>query len=136
MSRMTRNGTVGPVSRNQILRRERGQENIHFPCSADHEQDRQPYAVGPYSAIICGDETTFFYYEISHCFYLCRAFFYLLSFIFILFWTYLCTEVKYFNASKRFPVHTSVYSRTFLWGGGGATDKIGHARVILGQNRA
>ena len=28
-----------PVSRDQILRRERGQGNIHFPCSADHEQD-------------------------------------------------------------------------------------------------
>ena len=31
MSRLTREGTAGPVSRNQILRRERGQRNIHFP---------------------------------------------------------------------------------------------------------
>ena len=31
-----------PVSRDQILRRERGQENINFPCSADHEPDWQP----------------------------------------------------------------------------------------------
>ena len=31
--------TAEPVSRDQILRRERGQGNIHFPCSADHEQD-------------------------------------------------------------------------------------------------
>ena len=34
--------------------RERGQGNIHFSCSADHEQDWQPYPVDPYSAI-CDD---------------------------------------------------------------------------------
>ena len=34
---MTRDGTAEPVSRDQILRREPGQGNIHFPCSADHE---------------------------------------------------------------------------------------------------
>ena len=34
-----------------ILRHERGQGNIHFPCSADHEQDWQPYPVDPYLAI-------------------------------------------------------------------------------------
>ena len=38
MSRLTRDGTAESVSRDQILRRERGQENIHFPCSVDHEQ--------------------------------------------------------------------------------------------------
>ena len=48
MSRLTRDGTPKPVSRNQILRRERGQGNINFPCSADHEQDWQPYPVDPY----------------------------------------------------------------------------------------
>ena len=31
-----------------ILRREQGQEIIIFPCSADHEQDWQPYPVDPY----------------------------------------------------------------------------------------
>ena len=45
MGRLTRDGTAKPVSRDQILRRERGQGNIHFPCSADHEQDWQPYPV-------------------------------------------------------------------------------------------
>ena len=35
---MMRDRTVKPVVRDQILRRERGQENIPFPCSADHEQ--------------------------------------------------------------------------------------------------
>ena len=43
MSKLTRDGTAEPVLRDQILRRERGQRNIHFPCSAaDHEQDWQP----------------------------------------------------------------------------------------------
>ena len=56
MSRLTRDGTAEPVSRDQVLRRERGQGNIHFPCSADHEHDWQPYPVDPYSAI-CDDHT-------------------------------------------------------------------------------
>ena len=49
MSRLTRDGTAEPVSRDRILRREHGQGNIHFPCSADHEQDWQLYPVDPYS---------------------------------------------------------------------------------------
>ena len=48
MSRLTRNGTAEPVSRDQILRREWGQGNNHFLCSADHEQDWQPYPVDSY----------------------------------------------------------------------------------------
>ena len=51
MSRLTRDGTAEPVSRDQILRHARGQGNINFPCPADHEQDWQPYPVDPYSAI-------------------------------------------------------------------------------------
>ena len=39
MSRLTRDGTAEPVSRDQILRHARGQGNINFLCSADHEQD-------------------------------------------------------------------------------------------------
>ena len=31
-------GTAEAFLRDQILRRERGQGNIHFPCSADHEE--------------------------------------------------------------------------------------------------
>ena len=53
MSRPTRDGNAEPVSRDQSLRRERGQKNIHFPCSADHAQDWQPYLVDPYSSYIC-----------------------------------------------------------------------------------
>ena len=46
MSRLTRDGTVGPVSRDQTLRCERGQRKIHFPClAADHEQDWYPSPV-------------------------------------------------------------------------------------------
>ena len=56
MSRLARDGTAELVSRDQILRHARGQGNIHFPCSADHEQDWQPYPVDPYSAI-CDDHT-------------------------------------------------------------------------------
>ena len=55
MSRLTRDGTAEPVSRDQILRHARGQGNVHLPCSADHEKDWQPY-VDPYSAI-CDDHT-------------------------------------------------------------------------------
>ena len=42
MSRLTRDGTAEPVSRDQILRHAQGQGNINFTCSADHEQDWQP----------------------------------------------------------------------------------------------
>ena len=49
MGRLTRDGTAEPVSQDQILRREiqRGQDYIHFSCSADHVQDWQPYPVDP-----------------------------------------------------------------------------------------
>ena len=64
MSRLTRDGTAETVSRNQILRRVRGQGNINFHCSADHEQDWQPYPVDPDSAI-CDDHTYCTYYSLS-----------------------------------------------------------------------
>ena len=56
MGRLTRDGTAEPASRDQILRHARGQGNINFPPSADHEQDWQPYPFDPYSAI-CDDHT-------------------------------------------------------------------------------
>ena len=49
MSRLTRDGIAEPVSQDLILRRERGPGNIHFPGSADHEQDWLPYPVDPSS---------------------------------------------------------------------------------------
>ena len=49
MSRLTRDGTAAPFSRDQILRREWGHGNVHFSCPADHEQDWQPNSVDPYS---------------------------------------------------------------------------------------
>ena len=63
MSRLTRDGTAEPVSRDQILRHVRGQRNIHFPSSAHHEQDCQPYPVDQYSAI-CDDHA---YIHIVSC---------------------------------------------------------------------
>ena len=65
MSRLTRDGTAEPVSRDQILRHARGQGNVHFPCSADHEEDWQPYPVDPYSAIC--DDHTYIHTYILHC---------------------------------------------------------------------
>ena len=58
MSRLTRDGTAEPVSRDQILRRERGQtvKNVHFFCSADLEQNWQPYPVHP-SLAVCDGHT-------------------------------------------------------------------------------
>ena len=64
MGRLTRDGTAEPVPRDQILRRERGQGNIHFPCSADHEQDWQPYPVDPYSCYVM---TIHKYIHINSC---------------------------------------------------------------------
>ena len=53
ISRLTQDGTAEPVSRDQILRHERGQGDIHFSYSADHVQDWQPYPVNPYPCYIC-----------------------------------------------------------------------------------
>ena len=49
-------GSAEPVSRDQILRRERGQGNVVIPCSGEHEEDWQPYLVDPYSCNM-GDHT-------------------------------------------------------------------------------
>ena len=59
ISRLTRDETAKPVSRGQILRRERGQGKVYFPCSADHEQDWQPYPVDAQSAV-CDDHKTIY----------------------------------------------------------------------------
>ena len=49
-SRLTRDGTAKFVSQDKILRHERGQGNVNFPCSADHESYWQPCLVDPYSS--------------------------------------------------------------------------------------
>ena len=64
MSRLTRDGTAEPVSRDQILRHARGHGIINFPSSADHEQDWQPYPVDH----ICDDHTyihTYYYCNVA-----------------------------------------------------------------------
>ena len=53
MSRLTRDGTAEPVSRDQIVRRERGRVHINFPCSADHKQGSQPYPLNPHCCYMC-----------------------------------------------------------------------------------
>ena len=47
MSRLTRDRPAEPVPRDHISRHVRGRGNINFPCSADREQDWQPYPVDP-----------------------------------------------------------------------------------------
>ena len=49
------------VTRDQIVRRERGQGCIQFPCSADHKQDGQLYPVDPHSALICDGKKKYIY---------------------------------------------------------------------------
>ena len=60
MIRLTRTGRRNP-SRETKLLGAYGDRGIlifpvNFPCSADHEQDWQPYPVDPYSAI-CDDQS-------------------------------------------------------------------------------
>ena len=43
-----------------------GTGEYFFPCSADHEQDWQPYPVDPYSAT-CDDHTYIHTYILSCC---------------------------------------------------------------------
>ena len=50
MSGLAWDGTAESDSPEKNRRRERGQEKWHFPYSADHERDWQPYPVDPYSA--------------------------------------------------------------------------------------
>ena len=52
-------GTTKPVSRDQVLRRERGQGRVNFPCSADHVQDWQLYPVDPYPCHMCDHTNTY-----------------------------------------------------------------------------
>ena len=65
MIRLTRDGTAEPVSRDRIFRHVRGQGNIYFPCSADHEQDWQPYPVDLYSAIYWLTIHTYYIQEVQ-----------------------------------------------------------------------
>ena len=50
MSGLARDGTVESVSRDQSFRHERGHGKKTFLSLVDHEQDKQPYPVGPYFA--------------------------------------------------------------------------------------
>ena len=66
MSRGILDETAESVSRDQVLRRDREQGNIHFLCSAYIKQDRQPHSVDPYSAIM---RTTYYIHTVIACHY-------------------------------------------------------------------
>ena len=68
MSRLTRDRTAEPISRDRILRRVRGQGTFIFPFSADHKQDWKPYPIDPYSAI-CDDHTYIHHAEAVRAFW-------------------------------------------------------------------
>ena len=63
MSRLTRDGTAEPVSRDQIIRRERGHGNIDFSCSADHVQDWQSLIRLIHTPAICVTIHTYIRYS-------------------------------------------------------------------------
>ena len=104
MNRLTRDGTAEPISRDQILRRKRGQGNIHFPCSTDHEQDWESYPVDPHSCYMC-DHTYMHSLRRPHA--VTASFFVLLVFCFIghvVFSEHFCTN------QCRFPLPDGVFS--------------------------
>ena len=53
MSRLTRDGTAEPVTRDKFSGGSRDRKKYIFSVSADHEQDWQPYPVDPYSCYVC-----------------------------------------------------------------------------------
>ena len=53
MISVMRDGTAETGAGDQILRHKRGQGNLNFLCSADHEQDWQPFPVDPHSCYMC-----------------------------------------------------------------------------------
>ena len=67
MSRLTQDVTTKPVSRDQVLRHERGQVNNNSLFSADHEQVWQSYPVDPYY----DDFTCILYLYIQQYGYVC-----------------------------------------------------------------
>ena len=58
MSRLTRERTAEARLARPNLQRERGQGNVHFLCSAEHEQDWQPYPDDSYSCYNIRDNHT------------------------------------------------------------------------------
>ena len=80
MSGLTRGGTVESVSRDQVLRRERVQRKYYFSCSADHEQNWQPYPVDLHSAESAdhnSDVTATATSHTAYYFFRCEAFLHL-----------------------------------------------------------
>ena len=59
MSRLTREGAAEPVSRDQILRRERGQGNIFAVQLTTCRTDSLTYPVDPYCCYMCDHTYTY-----------------------------------------------------------------------------
>ena len=57
MSVSTRFSMISGESSTKISGANEDSEIFFCPCSADHEEDWQPYPVDPYSAIICDEHT-------------------------------------------------------------------------------
>ena len=94
MSKLRRDRTAEPVSRDEILRRERGQRVIHFPCSAaDHEQDWQPCPV--VRAIHTNMNSSTYKYRCSY------------TYIYIYIYIIYAYEVLYNNSEPCTKVHVS-----------------------------
>ena len=65
MSNLARDETAELVSQDHILWRERRQGNMNFSCSADHDQDWQPYPIDPYPCI--SDDHTYIHTASDTC---------------------------------------------------------------------
>ena len=59
ISRLTRDGTAEPVSRDQTLSRERGQGNIHFPWCRIGNKANLTRLIDPYSCSMCDHTYTY-----------------------------------------------------------------------------
>ena len=103
-SRRTRDWNAETVSRDQILRGERGQGNIHFPCSADHEQNWQPsYPVDQYSGHMMCDYK--YIYTYIH------------TYIHTYIYTYIHTYIRTYHRQlyNRFVVRISWYPTSWAY---------------------
>ena len=121
MRKRTRDETAEPVSRDQILRREMGQGNIHFPCSADHDICRRPdnhtcfclffssffsLEMPLFASIFCTTAVFSLYGEYVICFFLSRiVFFYLVATGWIFYTAYVRIQ----------PINQSVSSQSCSW---------------------
>ena len=92
LSRLTRDGTAEPVSRDQILSHIRGQGNTNFLCSADDEQDWQPYPA-IHTLLYVMTIHTYITHGLQYCIYHKQK----PRFSFLVLFTYVHTDMLYFG---------------------------------------